>query len=167
MIILTKIKTLYNLFNLELIMFDLHLTVLLTNYLEILYHLISLIIWLTLMLDTCDMSESLPFTYRITQHAQNSAIYQYVSFKGSNCYTKMKDILQENNWSRKSDLGTKLITKYGSPLIHASRFFLEPQLIYRSWTLAFSSSASDYQNLRMAYKNTWTHIFSPDILSVL
>ena len=135
---------------------------------EILYRLISLILWLTLMLDTCDMSESLPFTYRITQHAHNSAIYQYVSFKGSNRYTKKKDILQENNWSRKSDLGTKLITKYGPPaLIHAFRFFLEPQLIYRNWTLAFSSSASDYQNLRMAYKNTWTHIFSPDSLSVL
>lgn len=135
-------------------------------FIDFISSLISLFLWLTLMLETCDMSESHPFTYRITQHAQNSAIYQYVSFKCSNIYTKM-NILQENHWSRKFDLGTKLITKYCPPLIQASRLFLEPQLIYGSWTLAFSSSASDCQNLRMAYKNTWTHIFSPDSLSVL
>lgn len=80
-------------------------------FIDFISSLISLFLWLTLMLDTCDMSESHPFTYRITQCAQNSAIYQYVSFKCSNIYTKMT-ILQENNWSRKSDLGTKLITKY-------------------------------------------------------
>lgn len=80
---------------------------------DIISTLISLFLWFTLRLDTCDMPESHLFTYRITQHAQNSAIYQYVPFKCLNLCTKMNDILQENNWPRKFDLGTKLITKYG------------------------------------------------------
>lgn len=42
-----------------------------------------------------------------------------------------------------------------------TRLSLEPQLIYGSWMLAFSSSAFDCQNLSLAYKNIWTHIFSP------
>lgn len=42
-----------------------------------------------------------------------------------------------------------------------TRLSLEPQLIYGSWMLALSSSAFDCQNLSLAYKNIWTHIFFP------
>ena len=115
------------------------------------------------------MSKSYPFTYWINQRAPNSAIYQCVPFKCSNLFTTMNIILQENNSARNFDVRTVLIRKYGLLWVRHPGLPWSQSSFTGSWILAFSSSASDCQNLSLAYKNTWTHTFPPppDRLSVL